>query len=93
MPISTEEGNKIPGREKSASMLLQKEQEAIQAFEEHEELISDFKEFYVHSNILRIRSKYFDNIFINNEVKKRNDGIYYIKKPNITPQAFDFILR
>ena len=92
MPISTEEGNKIPGREKSASMLLQKEQEAIQAFEEHEELKS-FKEFHVHSNILRIRSEYFNKIFINNEVEKKNDGIYYIKKPNITPQSFDFILR
>src|SRR5688572_13743253 len=49
-PIPTEEHNKTPGRERSASMLLQKEQEAIQAFEVHEELKSDFKEFHVHSN-------------------------------------------
>jgi hypothetical protein len=52
-----------------------------------------FMEFHVHSNILRIRSEYFNKIFVNNEVKKNNNGIYYINKPNITPQASEFVLR
>ena len=55
----------------------------------------NFKEFHAHSIILRCRSEYFDKIFsaenIDNIEKK--DGKYIIKKPNISPQAFDVILK
>src|SRR4051812_36907292 len=56
-PMPTEKRTKMPGQERSASMLLQKEREAIQAFEGHEEFKGGYKEFHVHSNILRVRSK------------------------------------
>jgi hypothetical protein len=52
----------------------------------------DFKEFHVHSNILRCRSEYFDNIFSDKSIEKKDEK-YVIKKSNITPQAFDVILK
>ena len=51
----------------------------------------NYKEFHVHSNILRCRSEYFNKIFTENIEKK--DGMYIIKKSNISPQAFDMILK
>lgn len=51
----------------------------------------NFKEFHTHSNILRCRSEYFNKIFTENIEKK--DGMYIIKKSNISPQAFDMILK
>src|SRR5688572_26594565 len=41
-PMPAGERTKMPGQEKTASMLLKKEQEAIQTFEEHEEIKGDF---------------------------------------------------
>ncbi len=51
----------------------------------------NFKEFHAHSNILRCRSKYFNKILSENIEKK--DEKYIIKKPNISPQAFDIIIK
>src|SRR4051812_45606961 len=51
----------------------------------------NFKEFHAHSIILRCRSEYFNKIFSDENIEKK-DGKYIIKKPNITPQAFDIIL-
>ncbi|RGB35296.1 hypothetical protein C1646_122537 [Rhizophagus diaphanus] len=51
----------------------------------------NFKEFHAHSNILRCRSEYFNKIFTENIEKK--DGMYIIKKSNISSQAFDMILK
>ncbi|PKK68166.1 hypothetical protein RhiirC2_851651 [Rhizophagus irregularis] len=51
----------------------------------------NFKEFHAHSIILRCRSKYFDIIFSDKNIE-RKDGKYLIKKPNISPQAFNTIL-
>ncbi|RGB35299.1 hypothetical protein C1646_814818 [Rhizophagus diaphanus] len=53
---------------------------------------SNFKEFHAHSIILRCRSEYFNKIFSDENIEKR-DGKYIIKKPNISPQAFDIILK
>ncbi|GES81047.1 BTB/POZ domain-containing protein [Rhizophagus clarus] len=50
------------------------------------------KEFHAHSNILRCRSEYFNKI-LSAENIERKDGKYIIKKPNISPQAFDIILK
>ncbi|CAB4393397.1 unnamed protein product [Rhizophagus irregularis] len=52
----------------------------------------NFKEFHAHSIILRCRSEYFNKIFSNKNIEKK-DGKYIIKKPNISPQAFDIILK
>jgi hypothetical protein len=52
----------------------------------------NFKEFHVHSIILCCRSEYFNKIFSTNNIEKK-DGKYIIKKPNISPQAFDIILK
>ncbi|CAB4397411.1 unnamed protein product [Rhizophagus irregularis] len=52
----------------------------------------NFKEFHAHSNILRCRSEYFNKI-LSSENIERKDGKYIIKKPNISPQAFEIILK
>ncbi|EXX77212.1 BTB/POZ domain-containing protein [Rhizophagus irregularis DAOM 181602=DAOM 197198] len=52
----------------------------------------DFKEFHLHSIILRFRSEYFNEILSSENIEKK-DGKYIIKKQNITPQAFDAILK
>jgi hypothetical protein len=52
----------------------------------------NFKEFHAHSNILRCRSEYFDKILSTENIEKK-DGKYIIKKPSISPQAFDIILK
>ncbi|PKY27128.1 hypothetical protein RhiirB3_442709 [Rhizophagus irregularis] len=52
----------------------------------------NFKEFHAHSIILRCRSEYFNKIFSNKNIEKK-DGKYIIKEPNISPQAFDIILK
>jgi hypothetical protein len=51
----------------------------------------NFKEFHAHSNILRCRSEYFNNLLYNNIEKK--DEKYIIYKRDISPQAFDVILK
>ncbi|GBC43887.2 BTB/POZ protein [Rhizophagus irregularis DAOM 181602=DAOM 197198] len=50
------------------------------------------KEIHAHSNILCIRSQYFRLAFSNEWAKKR-DGKFIFKKPNISPQLFNIILR
>ncbi|RGB29049.1 hypothetical protein C1646_767090 [Rhizophagus diaphanus] len=52
----------------------------------------NFKEFHAHSNILRCRSEYFDKILSAENIEMK-DGKYLIKKPNISPQAFNDILK
>ena len=52
----------------------------------------DFKEFHAHSGFLCCRSDYFNKILSAKDVEKRG-GKYIIKKPNITPQAFDIIIK
>ncbi|PKK58880.1 hypothetical protein RhiirC2_795627 [Rhizophagus irregularis] len=54
--------------------------------------LPNFKEFHAHSNILRCRSEYFDKILSAENIEKK-DGKYLIKKPNISPQAFNVILK
>ncbi|GBC19325.1 BTB/POZ protein [Rhizophagus irregularis DAOM 181602=DAOM 197198] len=50
------------------------------------------KEIHAHSNILCIRSQYFSSAFSNEWAEKR-DGKFIFKKPNISPQLFNIILR
>ena len=50
------------------------------------------KEIHAHSNILCVRSKYFRTAF-SNEWAEKKDGKFILKKPNISPQAFDIILK
>ena len=52
----------------------------------------NMKEIHAHSNILCIRSKYFRTAF-SNEWAEKKDGMFIFRKPNITPQLFDIILR
>ncbi|GBC01815.1 hypothetical protein RclHR1_04340012 [Rhizophagus clarus] len=52
----------------------------------------NIKEFHVHSNILCARSQYFHSAF-SNEWAEKKDGKFIFKKPNISPQLFDIILR
>jgi len=53
---------------------------------------SNIKEIHAHSNILCIRSQYFRSAFSNEWAEKR-DGKFIFKKPNISPQLFNIILR
>ncbi|GBC09563.1 hypothetical protein RclHR1_08990007 [Rhizophagus clarus] len=53
---------------------------------------SDFKEFHVHSIILRFRSEHFNEILSAENIMKK-DGKYIIKKQNIAPQVFEVILK
>ena len=50
------------------------------------------KVIHAHSNILCIRSKYFRSAFSNEWAEKR-DGKFIFRKPNISPNLFDIILR
>jgi hypothetical protein len=51
-----------------------------------------FKEFHAHSIILCCRSRYFNKILSDENIEKK-DGKYIIKKPNISSQMFDDILK
>ena len=55
----------------------------------------NYKEFHAHSNILRCRSEYFNKLFstYSDEYIEMSNGIYIIRKPSITPQAFEVTLR
>jgi len=53
---------------------------------------NDVKDLYAHSNILRVRSQYFHNELIKENVEKR-EGKFIIKIPNISPHLFKIILR
>ncbi|CAG8618054.1 11454_t:CDS:2, partial [Dentiscutata heterogama] len=59
----------------------------IQAGEE-----PDFREFNVHSNVLRARSPYF-KVALSDKWAKRKRGATIFKKPNISPAVFLLILR
>ena len=50
------------------------------------------KEIHAHSNILSIRSQYFRAAFSNEWVEKK-DGKFIFRKPNISSQLFNIILR
>ena len=50
------------------------------------------KEIFAHSLILCVRSKYFHAAF-SNEWANKKDGKFILKKPNISPQVFEIILR
>ena len=50
------------------------------------------KEIHVHSNILCIRSQYFRSAF-SNEWAEKEDEKFILRKPNISPQLFNIILR
>ncbi|CAB4395800.1 unnamed protein product [Rhizophagus irregularis] len=50
------------------------------------------KEIHAHSNILCARSQYFRSEFSNERVEKK-DGKFIFRKPNISPQLFNIILR
>ncbi|RIA93820.1 hypothetical protein C1645_873866 [Glomus cerebriforme] len=50
------------------------------------------KEIHAHSNILRIRSQYFCTAF-SKEWSEKRDGKFIFRKPNISPQLFEMILR
>ena len=53
---------------------------------------SDFKEFHGNSKNLCSKSNYFKKILSSEDIEKK-DGKYVIKKQNITPQAFDVIIK
>ncbi|RGB35309.1 BTB/POZ protein, partial [Rhizophagus diaphanus] len=52
----------------------------------------NMKEIRAHSLILCARSQYFYAAFYNDWVEKKN-GIFIFKKPNISSQLFEIILR
>ena len=52
----------------------------------------NMKELHAHSNILCARSQYFYAAFSNDWAEKK-DGKFIFKKPNISPQLFEIILR
>ena len=52
----------------------------------------NMKEFHAHSGILSTRSQYFCAAF-SNEWAEKKDGKFIFKKPNVSPQFFDIILR
>ena len=51
------------------------------------------KEFHAHSNILKVRSQYFKNAFLNESITTKKNDIIMFNKPNITPTVFDMILK
>ena len=50
------------------------------------------KEIHAHSNILNVRSKYF-RAALSNEWAEKKDGMFILRKPNISPHLFNIILR
>ena len=50
------------------------------------------KEVRAHSNILCIRSRYFCSAFSNEWAEKKN-GKFILRKPNISAELFNIILR
>ena len=50
------------------------------------------KEIHAHSNILCIRSQYFCGAF-SNEWAEKKDGKFIFRKPNISPNLYNIILR
>ena len=52
----------------------------------------NIKEIHAHSNILCIRSQYFRTAF-SNEWAEKKVGKFILRKPNISPQLFNIILK
>ena len=53
---------------------------------------SDVRVFHAHSIVLKARSEYFRAAFVKDWAKK--DGQFYcFRKPNISPAAFEMILK
>ncbi|EXX67506.1 hypothetical protein GLOIN_2v1838247 [Rhizophagus irregularis DAOM 181602=DAOM 197198] len=52
----------------------------------------NIKEFHAHSLVLRTRSKYFRTAF-SKEWSEKKDEKFIFRKPNISPQIFEMILR
>ncbi|GBC52423.2 BTB/POZ domain-containing protein [Rhizophagus irregularis DAOM 181602=DAOM 197198] len=52
----------------------------------------NFKEFHADSKTLRKKSDYFDEILSIKDIEKKDEK-HLIKKPNITPQIFDVIIK
>ena len=52
----------------------------------------DFKEFHAHSILLSCRSIHFNEMLCAKNIEKKDEK-FVIKKPNITPQAFDIIIK
>ena len=52
----------------------------------------NMKEFHANSGILSARSQYFCTAF-SEEWTEKKDGKFIFKKPNISPQFFNIILR
>ena len=52
----------------------------------------DFREFHAHSVLLCCRSLHFNETLSAKDIEKKG-GKYVIKKPGITPQAFDVIIK
>ena len=50
------------------------------------------KEIHAHSCVLSIRSQYFHGTF-SNEWAEKKDGKFIFRKPNISPNLFNIILR
>ena len=50
------------------------------------------KEIHAYSNILSVRSQHFRTAF-SNEWAEKKDGNFIFRKPNISPQLFNIILR
>ncbi|CAI2177409.1 11911_t:CDS:10 [Funneliformis geosporum] len=51
------------------------------------------REFKVHSLILKARCTYFQSALSNNWARKGEGGIINFNKPNISPNAFEFLLK
>ena len=52
----------------------------------------NMKEFFAHSLILSARSSYF-KVALSKEWAKKENGIITFKKPNISPEIFEIILK
>ena len=52
----------------------------------------NMKEFFAHSLILNARSTYFKTA-LSKEWAKKENGIIIFKKPNISPEIFELILK
>ena len=52
----------------------------------------DIKEFKTHSAILSFRSNYFKNALSSQRAKKE-DGIIVLEQPNISPLAFEVLMK
>jgi len=50
------------------------------------------KTFKAHSNILKIRSSYFNTALLDDSIQRSNDGIILFRRKDISPETFEIIL-